>query len=130
MEFWMSTDRPAPERKRKNVVSALEQHEEYSKLKAVILSGRMRPMQSAIIQLGPEDQKKLGYLFPHRAAVDSIRRLLKSMHLEADYSVRKYQTADGVWAVVVTYEPPITKARPQEVAAAPIRRPGRPRKTA
>jgi hypothetical protein len=130
MEFWLSDTKPVPERKRKKVTSELEAHEEYLKIKNVILSGRMRPMQSAILTLGPEDAKRLGYLYPQRTAVDSLRRLIKSMNLEADYSVRKFETATaGNWAVVVTYEPPITKAQSHEVAPA-VRRPGRPRRSA
>ncbi len=131
MEFWLSDTKPVPERKRKQITSELEAHDEYLKIKNVILSGRMRPMQSAIITMGPEDAKKLGYKWPWRTAVDSLRRLVKSMGLEADYAVKKYETSTpGVWAIVATYEPPITKAQPHQVAAAPARRPGRPRKTA
>lgn len=101
MEFYLTTaERPAPQRKRKQVVNALEEHQEYLQLRAAVLSGRMKPYQSAIIKMGPTDAKALDYKFPWRAAVDSMRRLLKSMNLEADYEVRKYETADpGIWAV-------------------------------
>jgi hypothetical protein len=88
-------------------------------------------MQSAIITMGPDDAKKLGYKWPWRTVVDSLRRMVKSMNLEADYNIRKYETATpGVWAIVATYEPPVVKATPHQVATAPARRPGRPRKTA
>lgn len=131
MEFWLSDAKPAPERKRKQITSALEEHEEYLKIKSVILGGRMRPMQSAIITMGPDDAKKLGYKWPWRTTVDSLRRLVKSMGLEKDFSIRKYETSNsGTWAIVATYEPPMVKtAQPHEVAPA-IRRPGRPRRTA
>lgn len=133
MEFWLSSsEKPAPERKRKNVTSALEAHEEYLKLKQVILGGRMRPMQSAIVTMGPNDAKQLQYKWPWRTMTDSLRRLVKSMGLEADYTVRKYETATpGTWAIQVTYEPPMSKAQPHaEQIAQPRRAPGRPRKTA
>lgn len=131
MEFWMTTEKPAPERKRKQITSALEAHEEYMKIRAVIISGRMRPMQSAIITLGPSDAKQLGYKWPWRTATDSLRRLVKSMGLEADYSIRKYETSTpGVWAIQATYEPPISKNQPHAEQPAQKRAPGRPRKTA
>jgi hypothetical protein len=132
MEFWMSDAKPAPERKRKQITSELEAHDEYLKIKNVILSGRMRPMQSAIITMGPDDAKKLGYKWPWRTVVDNLRRLVKSMNLEADYQIRKYETATpGTWAIVATYEPPMTKAQPREVShTEEKRRPGRPRKMA
>lgn len=107
MEFWMSDSKPAPQRKRKNVVSALESYEEYLKLKHVVLSGRMKQMQSAIITLGPDDCKRLGYKWPWRTAADSLRRLVKSMGLERDYVIHKYESdTPGVWCVMVTYDPP------------------------
>jgi len=47
---------------------------------------------------------------PWRAAVDSLRRYVKSMGLETDYTVSKYETdTPGVWAIRVRYEPPIVK---------------------
>lgn len=132
MEFWLSDQKPLPERKRKKISSALEEHEEYLKIKNVILSGRMRPMQSAVITLGPDDAKKLNYKWPWRTATDSLRRLVKSMGLEADYNIRKFETStNGTWAIVATYEPPMVKsAQSHQVTAADKRRPGRPRKTA
>ena len=132
MEFWLSTDRPAPERKRKNVTNALESHEAYLKLKNMVLSGRMRPMQSAILTMGPDDAKALDYKWPWRSAVDSMRRLLKSMHMESEYVLRKWETnSPGIWAVQVTYEPPMTAAQPHaEPARQSNLRRGRPRKTA
>lgn len=130
MEFWMSTEKPAPPRKRKQITSALEEHEEYLKLKNVILGGRMRPMQSAFITLGKEDQKQLGYLFPQRTAVDSLRRMVKSMGLEADWNIRKYQMDNGDWCVMATYEPPLTSAQPHAEAVQGKRQSVRSRKTA
>lgn len=132
MEFWMSDAKPVPERKRKQITNELEAHDEYLKIKNVILSGRMRPMQSAIITMGPEDVKKFGYKWPWRTAVDNLRRLVKSMGAETEFSVRKYETATpGVWAIVATYEPPMVKsAQPREVAPSEKRHPGRPRKSA
>lgn len=101
----MSDTKPAPKRKRKQITSTLEEHEEYQKIKAVILEGRIRPMQSAIITMGPDDAKKLGYKWPWRTAVDSLRRLVKSVGREAEISVRKYETTTpGVWAIVATNE--------------------------
>lgn len=126
MKFWTTDDAPAPQRKRKLIVSALEEHQEYIQMKQLILSGRMRPQQSAIITMGPEDAKKLRYTWPWRTAVDNLRRLVTRMGWTADYHIRKYQTATkGVWAVQVTYEPPITNVVPREVAVEK-RRPGRP----
>jgi hypothetical protein len=132
MEFWLSSEKPAPERKRKQITSALEKHEEYLKMRAAILSGRMRPMQSAIITVGPDDAKRLGHKWPWRSITDGLRRLIKSMNLESEFTVRKFETANsGIWAVQVTYEPPMVKTQPHEVQPAQERRrPGRPRKTA
>lgn len=131
MEFGLSTDKPAPARKRKEVTSALESHEEYMKLKNVVLSGRMRPMQSAWISMGPEDAKQIGYKWPHRTATDGIRRMIKSMGLESGYEVRKYESgAPGVWVVMVTYTPPMTSAQPRAEMPAQRKPLGRPRKTA
>lgn len=144
MEFWMSSDRPAPERKRKQVTSALEEHEEYLKLRTVILSGRMRPNQQAIITMGPDDAKKMNYKWPWRTAVDSLRRFVKSMNLETEYAIRKFETATpGVWAITVTYDPPMGRtgtvqstrgaynAAQEAPQASQVRRaPGRPRKSA
>ncbi len=128
MEFWMSGTKPAPERKRKQITSALEAHEEYLKLKGAIIGGRMRAMQSALITMGPEDAKALGYKWPWRTAVDSLRRLVKSMGLEADYTIRKYETATpGVWCIMATYEPPMAKAAPQQLQ---VQEPKRGRKSA
>jgi hypothetical protein len=112
MEFYLtSADRPAPPRKRKQVSNALEELEEYLQLKAAILHGRMRPMQAAVLTMGPEEVKKLEYKFPWRAAVDSLRRMLRTNGLEADYVVRKYQhpSQEGTWVVTVTYDPPRVK---------------------
>jgi hypothetical protein len=133
MEFWISdadgNGKPKPERKRKNVVNALESHEEYLKMKNVILSGRMKPMQSAVITMGPADSKQLGYKWPWRTAVDSLRRLVKSMGLQSDYTIRKYETStSGVWAILATYEPPMTAAQPR--SEAPRQPAARPRKRA
>lgn len=135
MKFWKSSDpTPAPQRKRKNIVSELDRHEEYQKLKQLVLSGRMRQGESAGILLGPEDAKQLGYKWPERTATDSLRKLIKSMGLEADYTVFKYETdtAPGVYFVRVTYNPPMVKsAQPHvEAPAEPKRAPGRPRRTA
>ena len=117
MEFWLSDSKPAPERKRKQITNELDQHEEYLKIKNVILSGRMKPMQSAVITMGPDDAKTLNYKWPWRTVTENLRRLVKSMGLEADYSIRKYETATpGVWAIVATYEPPMTTARPHAEA--------------
>jgi hypothetical protein len=130
MEFWTSNEKPAPARKRKHVSSALEAHEEYLKLKAVILGGRMRPMQSAVITMGPDDAKSLGYKWPWRTAVDSLRRLIKSIGMETDYTVRKYETdTPGVWCIMATYEPPMARTA-QPRTEQPHRVSGRPRKTA
>lgn len=132
MEFWLSTEKPVPLRKRKQVTSALEAHEEYLKMRAVIMSGRMRPQQSAIMVMGPNDAKELNYKWPWRTATESLKRLIRSMGLEVDYTVRKYQTSPpGMWAIQVTYEPPITNAQPHaEPVRTEKRKPGRPRKTA
>lgn len=134
MKFWKSSDpSPAPQRKRKNITSELDKHEEYQKLRAVILSGRMRQGEQAGIYLGPDDAVALGYKWPWRTATDSIRRLVKSMGLEADYTVVKYETATpGVWFIRVTYNPPMVKsAQPHaEQPSSQKRAPGRPRKTA
>lgn len=128
MEFWISDSKPAPERKRKQITSALEAHDEYLKMKNVILSGRMKPLQSAVITMGPDDAKKLGYKWPWRTAVDSLRRLIRSMGLETDYTLRKYETqTSGVWAIVATYEPPMAKMTGQESRRV---RPARQQRTA
>lgn len=130
MKFWKSSDpTPAPQRKRKNVVSEIEKHEEYQKLKQLVLSGRMRQGESAGILLGPEDGKALNHKFPERSATEAMRKLVKSMGMEADYSVVKYMTDNqGIWFVRVTYNPPMVKsAQPHvEQPAAPRR----PRRTA
>ena len=122
MEFYLSDDtRPIPERKRKLITSALEGHTEYNQIKSVILSGRMKPMQTAVITMGPADAKKLGFKWPWRTAVDSLRRLVRSMNLQNDFTIRKYETAaPGVWAIVATYAPPMAKLVPRPA--------GRPRK--
>jgi hypothetical protein len=110
MKFWMSTEGPAPVRKRKQITNALEEHAEYSQLKAVITHGRMRQNQEAYITMGTTDAQKLGYKWPWRAAVDSLRRYVKSMGLETDYTISKYETdTPGVWAIRVRYEPPMVK---------------------
>jgi hypothetical protein len=127
MEFYLSDDtRPIPERKRKQITSALEGLPEYTQIKNLILNGRLRHGETAVITLGPADAKKLGFKWPWRTAVDGLRRVVRSTGREADFIIRKYETSTaGVWAIVATYEPPITKAVPH---AEPIRRPGRPRK--
>lgn len=133
MKFWMNTQAPAPTRKRKQITNALEEHAEYSQLKAVITHGRMKPFQEAYITMGPDDASKVGYKWPWRSAVDSLRRYVKSMGLQTDYTVTKYETdTPGVWAVRVRYEPPMVKgAVPHaETTAVQKRSPGRPRKTA
>jgi len=132
MEFWMSDAKPAPARKRKEITSALEEHDEYLKLKNVILSGRMRPKQSAIITMGPKDAEALGYKWPWRTAVDSLRRIVKSMNLQVDFEIRKYETdTPGVWAIVATYDPPMATPRTAQQAGQDVQvRRGRPRRTA
>ena len=133
MEFWIAdTQHPVPQHKRKQIVSALESHEEFLKMKNVILSGRMRPMQSAIIKMGPADAKALNFKWPWRPAVETLRRLVKSMNLQSDWIIRKWESSEpGVWVIQATYEPPITKAQPHTETPAAGKRPlGRPRKTA
>lgn len=134
MKFWKSTDpTPAPQRKRKNIVSELDKHEEFQKLKAIIRSGRMRQGEAVGIFLGPEDAKTLGYKWPERTATDALRKLIKSMGLESDFSVFKYETdISGIYFVRVTYNPPMVKsAQPHAEQPATLKRaPGRPRKTA
>lgn len=131
MKFWKSSDpTPAPARKRKNIVSELDKHEEYQKLRQYVLAGKMRQGEQAGIFLGPDDVKSLGYKWPERTVTDSLRKLIKSMGLEADYTVVKYMTdTDGIWFVKVTYNPPFVKtAHPHaEQPAQPKRAPGRPR---
>lgn len=133
MKFWMSSQAPPPVRKRKQITNALEEHTEYAQLKGVITHGRMRRNEEAYITMGPSDADQLGYKWPWRAAVDSLRRYVKSMGLETDYVVSKYETdTPGVWAIRVRYEPPMVKgAVPHAEAPAAARRaPGRPRKMA
>lgn len=131
MEFFLTSDNlPAPPRKRKQVSNALENLEEYMQLRAAVLGGRMRPMQSAIITVGQDEAKRLDYKFPWRAIVDNMRRLIRASGLEADYVVRKYETATpGIWAVQVTYDPPRVKTAVPHAEAAredsTVRRTGR-----
>lgn len=134
MKFWKSSDpSPAPQRKRKNITSELDKHEEYQKLRAVILSGRMRQGEQAGILMGPDDAEQLGYKWPWRTATDSLRRLIKSIGLESDYTVVKYETdVKSVWFIRVTYNPPMVKTAQPHVEQEHTQRrtPGRPRKTA
>lgn len=130
MKFGMG---PAPARKRKQVTNELDRHDEYLQLKAVLMHGRLKPHETAYILMGPDDAKALGYKWPWRSATDSLRRLIRSMGLERDYRVVKYETdTPGTWCIRLSYEPPMSKTQVsgavQTPAAAKTR--GRPRKTA
>lgn len=107
-----------PPRKRKDVSNALETFNEYLQMKAWISSGRAKPMETGSLLMGPEEQKKLDYKFPWRAASDSLKRFIKGLGLEADYHVKKYMTdTPGIWAVSVTYEPPPADAVPTQTTS-------------
>jgi len=103
-----------PERKKKEILSKLEQVEDYLALRQAVLGGRMKPMQEACILFGPEDAKRLNYKYPARVASDGLKRMLRSAGLNVDYSVVKYETdTPGIWCVKVRYEPPIATGVPK-----------------
>src|ERR1039458_5393522 len=91
----------APRRKHKNVANALDGHEDYQKLRAVILNGSLQRGQTAFITLGPVDAEQLQLKWPWRAAADGLRRLARQ-----GYELSKYETdAPGVWCVRVRRAP-------------------------
>ncbi len=101
-----------PRRKGKPKANPLERHEDYLKLKAMIANGRMKPQESAGILLDAADRQKLDLKYPARAAADSLRRFVRGLGLASDYHVVKYETdTPGVWAVTVTYAPPMTVSK-------------------
>ena len=94
-------DRP-PKRKPKPKPSFLEDCEEFRKLKAVILNGNLAPATEAGLYFDQKDVDVLQVKFPWRMAVDRLRKLVKSMGLESQYQVRKYETdIPGQWFVGV-----------------------------
>jgi hypothetical protein len=102
---------PAPRRKSKPKPNVFDRIDAFLQLKAFISSGKAKPQEQAGITLDQYDGRKLGLKFPARAAADSLRRFVRSLGLEADYHVLKYETNEpGVWWIGVTYEPPFAGA--------------------
>ena len=101
-----------PKRKSKPKDNPMERDENYLKLRGVIAGGKMRPKEQAHLILDGDDGKRLGLKYPARTATDQLRRFIKSMRLESEYRVHKYETnTPGSWAVVVTYDPPMTTSK-------------------
>lgn len=112
MKLWKSTDAPAPKRKSKPKPNVLDTREEYLKVKAIVLGGKMKPFEEVGLYFDATDVKNLQLKFPWRAAAESLRRAIKDAGLSSDYRVQKYETTTpGVWIVRVTYEPPTVASR-------------------
>jgi hypothetical protein len=106
-------DDQIPKRKSKPKDNPWDRHADFVALKAAVSNGRMKPLERlgmAVEEYG--DGKKMGQKFPARSATDSLRRFIRSLNLQADYHVEKYETnTPGVWMVTVTYEPPIAAGK-------------------
>jgi hypothetical protein len=95
-----------PQRKRKPRETPLDHFEPYTKLKAIILNGKMEPNQQIGILFEPSDCRTLGMKAPWRTMADRLRKLLEETGLSKDYDVIKYETqTPGWWFVRVTYTP-------------------------
>lgn len=102
-----------PRRKGKPKENPLERLDVYLQLKAIIAGGKMKPQEIKTLILDASDGNRLGLKFPARAAADSLRRFLRGSGLASDYRVIKYETdSPGVWAVSVSYEPPMIATKP------------------
>jgi hypothetical protein len=91
-----------PKRKGKPKPNLIDNMDAFLQLKSIILNDKMNPHQELALFFGPQEVKELNQKFPWRVAVDRLRRLIKSVGLESEYRIRKYETdTRGVWAVLV-----------------------------
>jgi hypothetical protein len=56
----------------------------------------------------PADAKQLEMKAPWRVAADKIKKLVRSINMESEYYIRKYETSPGSWALIVRRVPPMT----------------------
>jgi hypothetical protein len=100
-----------PKRKGKPKPNPIDNMDAFLQLKSIILNDKMNPQQELALFFGPQEVKELNQKFPWRVAVDRLRRLIKSVGLESEYRIRKYETdTRGVWAVLVQRTPPMVAA--------------------
>jgi hypothetical protein len=100
-----------PKRKGKPKPNPIDNMDAFLQLKSIILNDKMNPHQELALFFGPQEVKELNQKFPWRVAVDRLRRLIKSVGLESEYRIRKYETdTRGVWAVLVQRTPPMVAA--------------------
>jgi hypothetical protein len=93
-------------RKGKPKPNVLEEHDEYLTVTNMIRQNKMKPGQQVGISFGPDDMRLLEQKWPWRTAADRLKKLLKQLHLQADYRVVKYETdMPGIWYVKVTRQP-------------------------
>lgn len=84
--------------------------------RAKILSNTMKPFEEAgLVVEEKADGERLQTKNPARLVRDHLRRLLKQVNLEADFSITCRQTQEpGVWGVWVRYEPREAALAPQQ----------------
>jgi len=100
------TTGPPPRRKGKPKPNVLDKHEAYVTIKNLIMQGKMTPYQQIGLFFGPDDCVSLGLKWPWRTAADRLRRLIRTLRLESEYRIAKYETdTPGVWFVRVTRQP-------------------------
>jgi hypothetical protein len=95
-----------PQWKSKPKTSPLDSDADFLKLKAKILSGKMKPFEEAGLLIDDSDGKRLGTKNPARLVRDRLRRILEETNLAADFDITCRLTAEpGVWGVWITYAP-------------------------
>jgi len=108
MKLHTPKDGPAPRRKAKPKPNPLDHLPEYQALVSSIVNGKMKPHEVWGVYLDGADAERPGLKAPWRTVTDRLRSLIRSLHLESDYSVNKYTTSTpGVWFVQVHYDPPM-----------------------
>lgn len=110
MSFILNPKQPA-KRTQPLHVNPIEQLEDFTKLKSAIVNGRFTPLMMAEIHVRGKEYAELGIKDPARTFAARLKKLLRTLKLDSDYSVVVIKATDLGWPVIrVTYEPPMTQA--------------------
>jgi hypothetical protein len=104
----VDTTNNTPKRKPKPKPNQLDYAQPFLELKSLILNNKIGPFEEKSMMFDPADAKQLEMKAPWRVAADKIKKLVRSINMESEYYIRKYETSPGSWALIVRRVPPMT----------------------
>jgi hypothetical protein len=104
----VDTTNNTPKRKPKPKPNQLDYAQPFLELKSLILNNKIGPFEEKSMMFDPADAKQLEMKAPWRVAADKIKKLVRSINMESEYYIRKYETAPGSWVLLVRRVPPMT----------------------